>query len=64
MKRRFAIKNAVDNKYWYGYYSSKNWTDDILEAKLFDSKQELDGFIESNAGDLYGMFLIVVEVFV
>ena len=62
MKKKFVIQNAIDNKYWYGFYTNKNWTDDILEAKLFENKQEMEDWIENNIGELEGMFLVAIEV--
>lgn len=62
MKQKFIIQNAIDKKYWRGFYSSKNWTNDILEARLFESKEEIDEFIEDNIDELEGMFLVVIEV--
>jgi len=62
MKKNFVIQNAIDKKYWYGYYTNKNWTDDIVEAKLFDNKQEMEDWIENNIENNIAMFLIVIEV--
>ena len=62
MKKKFVIQNAIDKKYQYGFYTSKNWTDDILEARLFDDKQEMEVWIENNIGELEGMFLVAIEV--
>ena len=62
MKKKFIIQNAIDKKYWYGFYTNKNWTDDILEARLFENKQEMEDWIENNIGDLEGMFLVAIEV--
>jgi len=62
MKKNFVIQNAIDKKYWYGYYTNKNWTDDILEARLFENKQEMEDWIEGNIGELDGMFLVAIEV--
>lgn len=62
MKKRFIIQNAIDKKYWYGFYTNKNWTDDILEARLFGDKQEVKDWIEFNTDELQGMFLVIIEV--
>jgi len=62
MKKKFVIQNAIDKKYWYGYYTNKNWTDDILEARLFHNKEEIEDWIGSNIDTLGGMFIIVIEV--
>lgn len=62
MKKKFVIQNAIDKKYWYGFYTNKNWTDDILEARLFENKQEIKNLIKNDFGELEGMFLIVIEV--
>jgi hypothetical protein len=62
MKKKFVIQNAIDKKYWYGYYTNKNWTDDILEAKLFENKQEMEGWIGVILGVFEGMFLVAIEV--
>jgi hypothetical protein len=62
MKKKFIIQNAIDKKYWYGFYTNKSWTDDILEARLFKNKQEMEDWIENNIGKLEGMFLVAIEV--
>ena len=62
MKKRFVIQNVIDKKYWYGYYTNKNWTDDIIEAKFFDDKEEMEHWIEVNGVDFEGAFLISIEV--
>jgi hypothetical protein len=62
MKKKFVIQNAIDKKYWYGFYTNKNWTNDILEARLFENKQEMEDWIENNIGELEGMFLVAIEV--
>lgn len=62
MKKKFVIQNAIDKKYWYGFYTNKNWTDDILEARFFDDKQEMEDWIENNIGELEGMVLVAIEV--
>ena len=75
MEKKFAIQNAIDKKYWYGFYTSKNWTeywygfytsknwtDDILEAKLFENNQEMEDWIKNNYDEVEGMFLVVIEV--
>jgi hypothetical protein len=61
MKKKFIIQNAVDKKYWYGFYTNKNWTDNILESRLFEDKQETEDWI-NNVSELDGMFLIIIEV--
>jgi len=61
MKQKFIIQNAIDKKYWQGLYSSKNWTTDILEARLFD-RQEMEEFMEDNFDEFEDMFLVVTEV--
>lgn len=62
MKKKFIIQNAIDKKYWYGFYTNKNWTDDILEARLFENKQEMEDWIEVYQYYFEGMFLVAIEV--
>ena len=62
MEKKFAIQNAIDKKYWYGFYTSKKWTDDILEAELFENNQEMEDWIKNNYDEVEGMFLVVIEV--
>jgi hypothetical protein len=64
MKKRYILQNAIDKTYWYGHYTNKQWTDDILEAKLFHDKQEIKDFITLNKEDiLLSMFLIKLEIY-
>ena len=60
MNKKFAIQNELDKKYWH-WISGINWTDDILEAKLFDNKQEMERYIKNNR-ELKGISIIVIEV--
>ena len=62
MKKKFVIQNGIDKEYWYGFYTNKNWTNDIAEARLFENKQEMEDWIENNIGELKGMFLVAIEV--
>lgn len=62
MKKKYVIEDAISKKYWYGWYTDMRWTDDILKAKLFYNKQEIEDWIESNSSELNGMFVIVIEV--
>lgn len=41
MERKYVIQNGISKSYWYGNYTNKQWTDDILEARLFDNRQEM-----------------------
>ena len=61
MKKKFVLQNAIDKKYWYGFYTKK-WTDTIIDAKLFDNKTEIEDWIENNMVEIQGMFLITHEV--
>lgn len=54
LKRKYIIQNAISGKYWSGFHSNKNWTSNILEARLFQSKQEVEDWIKNNNDELGG----------
>lgn len=62
MNQRFILKNVVTNLYWYGFYPSKNWTDDILESYLFDDRREIENFIYYGPNEIDGTVLQVIEI--
>ncbi len=62
MNQRFILKNVVTNLYWYGFYTSKYWTEDILESHIFDDRREMEDFIRQNEGELEGMVIQVIEI--
>jgi hypothetical protein len=62
MNQRFILKNVANNLYWYGFYPSKNWTEDVLEAYIFDDRREMEDFIHQNDGMLEGTVLQVIEI--
>ncbi len=63
MNQRFILKNVVTNLYWYGFYTPKYWTEDILEAYLFEDRSEMEGFIHySGPNEIDGMVLQVIEI--
>ena len=64
MQKKFVIQNAIDKTYWYGWYTNKKWTDDILEAYFFMNEQELEDWIKSNFNEIEGMALISIEIWV
>lgn len=63
-KKKFALQNAVDKTYWYGFYSNKKWTDDILEARLFDSMSEMRDYVENNFSEFEDVVLVIVKLLV
>ena len=62
MEKKFAIQNAIDKNYWHGNYTNKKWTDDILQARLFENEMEMKDWIENNIEEFEGMFLIIIEI--
>lgn len=62
MERKYVIQNGISKSYWYGFYTNKQWTDDILEARLFNNRQEMQDWIKNNYDVIGGMFLVVIEV--
>ena len=64
MRKKFVIQNVIDKKYWYGFYTNKNWTEDIFEAKFFYDKEDAEHWIEVNGVDFEGAIFICVEVYI
>jgi hypothetical protein len=62
MERKYILQDAISKKYWYGHYTSKHWTEDILEAFIFDFKSEVKDFISNNEGELEGMFIVEIRI--
>ncbi len=62
MNQRFILKDIISNLYWYGFYTSKNWTDDILESHLFYDRSSIEDFIRYNNRVSDGMVLQVIEI--
>jgi hypothetical protein len=62
MNQRFILKDVTYNNYWYGFYTSKKWTEDILDSYIFDDRKEIEDFIRHNEGNLEGMVLQVIEI--
>lgn len=64
MEIKFVIQDLISAKYWYGYYSNKNWTDDIKEARIFDTKEECDEWIKYNSEDIIKhSILSIIEIY-
>jgi hypothetical protein len=61
MNQRFILKDVTSNKYWYGSYESKYWTDDILESYMFDDRREMEDLISWHREFEY-MVLQVIEI--
>lgn len=61
MKKKFIIQNAIDKQYWYGFYTNKNWTDNILEARMFDHKPDMENWIKNISG-FEGLYIIIIEI--
>ena len=62
MQKRFVIQDAISKEYWYGWYTNKNWTDDIAEAKLYPDRFNMKDWIRLNADKMKGKLLVVIEV--
>ena len=65
MIKKYIIQDLITKKYWYGYYSNKEWTDNILEVRSFDKKSEAKEFIKSlEVGFVTSsnMLLTIIEV--
>lgn len=61
MKKAFIIQNAINKKYWYGFSSTKRWTDNILEAALFDSKHDAQDYIKTYT-EFDSMIIFCIEL--
>jgi hypothetical protein len=59
MEKKFVIQNG-QGLYWYGYYSNKNWTSDLSEAKFFDRKSDVSNFMKESDEN----FLVATKVWV
>ena len=57
MRKEFVIQDLQSKLYWYGNYTSKNWCEDINEAKYFDSIEDAENSIVVN--ELTGFFTII-----
>lgn len=63
MKKRYIIQNAISQKYWSGARANI-WSSNILEARSFQSRQEVRDWIKNNNDELRGTVLVVIEVWV
>ena len=63
MKSHLALQDADTKQYWYGYYSNKQWTDNLREARTFGNKAELKDWLKTNEAPMEDRVLIVVTVY-
>jgi len=62
MIEQFVILDLVTKEYFYGYYSNKNWTSEISEAKYFYSLDEAKTYMENDFKN--GIFQIISIYFI
>lgn len=64
MSKKYLMQNGITKMYYFDLYKNKDWSNDILDAKLFDSEYDVEQYLKENIGKFFGCFIIINEVFI
>jgi len=65
MRKKYVIKNLLNNQYFYGFYTNKQWTDDLREAKKFEgyTLEEMIDYLNSQQEIFGGKYIDFISFY-
>lgn len=61
--KKYILKDLVTNKYWYGWYTSEQWTDDPTKATIFSYKHEIKDRVLPYLKEIENKVLSVITIY-
>jgi hypothetical protein len=65
MRKKYVIKNLLNNQYFYGFYTNKQWTDELRDAKIFENYtlEEMIDYLNSNQEIFGGKYIDFISFY-